>query len=68
MDSQSLGRYLRQTREERELTLEEAEEQLRIRRRILESFELGAFDLPNFSPVQIAGFIRNYARFLNLDE
>ncbi len=68
MDSQSLGRYLRQTREERELTLEEAEERLRIRRRILESFELGAFDLPNFSPVQITGFIRNYARFLSLDE
>jgi len=68
MDSQSLGRYLRQMREERELTLEQAEQQLRIRQRILESFELGAFDLPNFSPVQITGFIRNYARFLNLDE
>ncbi|MCC6616814.1 MAG: DUF4115 domain-containing protein [Anaerolineae bacterium] len=68
MDSQSLGRYLRQMREERELTLEQAEQHLRIRQRILESFELGAFELPNFSPVQIAGFIRNYARFLGLDE
>lgn len=68
MDSQSLGRYLRQMREERELTLEDAEQTLRIRRRILESFELGEFALPNFSPVQINGFIRNYARFLALDE
>jgi transcriptional regulator with XRE-family HTH domain len=68
MDLQSFGRYLRQAREERELTLEQAEQTLRIRRRILESFELGDFELPNFSLVQIYGFIRNYARWLGLDE
>jgi hypothetical protein len=68
MDLQSLGRYLRQAREERELTLEDAENTLRIRKRILESFELGEFELSNFSPVQINGFIRNYARWLGLDE
>jgi cytoskeletal protein RodZ len=68
MDSQSLGHLLRQTRETRELTLDEAETSLRIRRRILESFELGDFNLPGFSPVQVNGFIRNYARYLGLDE
>lgn len=68
MDLQSIGRMLRQTREERELTLGDAENTLRIRQRILESFELGEFDLTGFSPVQINGFIRNYARWLGLDE
>jgi cytoskeletal protein RodZ len=68
MDLQSIGRMLRQTREERELTLDDAENTLRIRQRILESFELGEFDLTGFSPVQINGFIRNYARWLGLDE
>lgn len=68
MDAQALGRYLRQSREARELTLEDAERVLHIRRRILESFELGDFVVPDASIVQIRGFIRNYARFLGLDE
>lgn len=68
MDAQALGRYLRQSREARELTLEDAEKALRIRRRVLESFELGDFNIPDMSVVQIRGFIRNYARFLGLDE
>ena len=68
MDAQALGRYLRETREAKELTLDEAEHALRIRRRILESFELGDFDLPDFAAIQIRGFIRNYARYLGLDE
>ncbi|MDX2161846.1 MAG: DUF4115 domain-containing protein [bacterium] len=68
MDAQALGRYLRQSREAKELTLEDAEDALRIRRRILESFELGEFNLSEFSSVQITGFMRNYARWLGLDE
>jgi len=68
MDAQALGRYLRESREARELTLEDAEQSLKIRRRILESFELGEFNLSDFSTVQIRGFIRNYSRFLGLDE
>jgi len=68
MDAQALGRYLRQTRETKELTLEDAETALRIRRRILEAFELGDFIIAESSPVQIVGFIRNYARYLGLDE
>ncbi len=68
MDAQALGRYLRETREAKELSLDEAERALRIRRRILESFEVGDFNLPDFASIQIRGFIRNYARFLGLDE
>ncbi|MEO8611106.1 MAG: RodZ domain-containing protein [Chloroflexota bacterium] len=68
MDAQALGRYLRETREAKELTLEDAERALRIRQRILESFELGEFHISEASSVQIRGFIRNYARFLGLDE
>ena len=68
MDAQALGRYLRQTRETQELTLDDAEYVLKIRRGILESFELGEFTIPNASSVQIRGFIRNYARYLGLDE
>jgi len=68
MDAQALGRYLRETREAKELTLEDAERALRIRQRILESFELGEFTISDASTVQIRGFIRNYAHFLGLEE
>ncbi|NDJ62097.1 MAG: helix-turn-helix domain-containing protein, partial [Chloroflexi bacterium] len=68
MELHALGRYLRQEREARELTLEDAEQALRIRQRILAAFEQGDFDLPELSSVQIRGFIRNYARYLHLDE
>jgi cytoskeletal protein RodZ len=68
MDAMALGRYLRESREAKELTLEEAETTLRIRRRILEAFEAGDFNIPEASSVQVRGFIRNYARFLGLDE
>lgn len=68
MDSVALGRYLREAREAKELTLEDAERTLRIRRRVLEAFELGNFNVIDASPVQIRGFIGNYARYLGLDE
>lgn len=68
MDAQALGRYLRDSREARELTLEDVESALKIRRRILESFETGQFELLELSTVQVRGFVRNYARYLGLDE
>ena len=68
MDAQALGRYLRETREAKELTLDEVERALRIRRRILESFESGEFNIPEFAAIQIRGFMRNYARHLGLEE
>ncbi|MEP6986453.1 MAG: RodZ domain-containing protein [Chloroflexota bacterium] len=68
MDAQALGRYLRESRETKEITLEEAEHALKIRRRILESFELGQFTFSDATNVQTRGFVRNYARFLGLDD
>lgn len=68
MDAYSLGRYLRESRETLELTLDDAVNTLRIRRRVLESFEQGEFTLENASQVQVRGFLRNYARYLRLDE
>jgi hypothetical protein len=68
VDPQALGRYLRETREAKELTLDDAERDLRIRRRVLEAFELGEFVFSDASTVQIRGFVRNYARYLGLDE
>lgn len=67
MDFYEIGRYLRESREARELTLEDAEIALKIRPRILEAFEAGDFAPPGLSTVQVRGFIRNYARFLGLD-
>src|SRR5579871_2045107 len=68
MDAQALGRYLRETREAKEITLDQAEQALKIRRRILESFEVGDFNIPDFAAIQIRGFMRNYARYLGLEE
>jgi cytoskeletal protein RodZ len=67
MDKQALGRYLRESREAKELTLEQAVNALRIRRTILDAFEQGDFAIGG-SPVQIRGLLRNYARYLELDE
>ena len=67
MDAERLGQQLRTAREALELTIEDVEQALRIRRRFLEAFETGAYeDLPG--AVQARGFLRNYARFLRLDE
>jgi hypothetical protein len=67
MDPTALGRYLRESREAKELTLEDAVRNLRIRREIFESFEQGNFNVAD-SPVRIRGMLRNYARFLGLEE
>lgn len=58
---------MRETREAKEKTLEDAVTALKIRRPILESFEQGEFGVSE-SQVQIRGMLRNYARFLGLEE
>jgi hypothetical protein len=68
MNGKSLGHYLRDTREALGLSLDDAVADLHIRRNILEAFEEGVFDLPDYSEVQIRGFIRNYSRYLYLNE
>jgi cytoskeletal protein RodZ len=67
MEPQALGRYLRESREANELRLEDAVQRLRIRRHILESFEQGDFNVAD-TPVRVRGMLRNYARFLGLEE
>ncbi len=63
---QALGSELRAARERRELSLLEVERAIKIRAKFLEALEQGdAAALP--SPVQARGFLRNYARFLQLD-
>lgn len=61
-----LGHILREARDTRGLTLSEVQEQTRISQRYLEALEMGDYDLLP-SPVHVRGFLRNYARFLNLD-
>lgn len=63
--SDDLGIWLRRARETRQLTLEDAEKALRIRRRYLQALEMGDYTaMPG--EVQARGFLRNYARFLDL--
>ena len=67
MDTHSLGLYLQNARQERGLSLDDVVHAIKVRRRILESFEQGDFN-PNISPVHVRGFLRTYAAFLGLDE
>lgn len=63
--SDGLGLWLRRTRETRQITLPDAEKALRIRRRYLQALEMGDYTaLPG--EIQARGFLRNYARYLNL--
>jgi len=68
MDAYSLGEHLREARETAEIDIEEAVAQLRIRRSILEGFEAGEFAIEDTPAVQVRGLLRNYARYLGLDE
>lgn len=63
--SEGLGLWLRRTRETRELSLDDVETALRIRRRYIQALEVGDYTaLPG--RIQTRGFLRNYARFLGL--
>ncbi len=68
MDAYALGQHLRESREANEIELEEAVARLRIRRPILEAFEAGEFAATGMSEIQVRGMLRNYARYLELDE
>ena len=64
--SRPLGEWLRQRREELDISLEQAEADTRIRLRYLEALESEAYDaLPD--PAVGRGFLRNYAAYLDLD-
>jgi len=63
---ETLGVWLRQTREAREGTLRDAEEATRVRARFLEMLEAGEFVALPGGEVQVRGFLRIYARYLGL--
>ncbi len=64
--SERVGQKLRQNREARDITLEQAAQELFIRQRYLAALEAGDLDtLP--SRVQARGFLRSYAQFLEMD-
>jgi transcriptional regulator with XRE-family HTH domain len=61
-----LGEWLRERREELGISLEQVEEDTRIRVRYLQALEAGSLEaLPD--PVVGRGFLRNYATYLELD-
>ncbi len=63
--SDGLGLWLRRTRETRQISLSDVEKALRIRRRYLQALEMSDYTaLPG--EIQARGFLRNYARYLNL--
>lgn len=65
-DIRTIGEILKQAREEQKLSLEEIVLLTKVRLKYLAAIEADHFDiLP--SPVQIKGFVRSYARALNLD-
>ena len=61
-----IGHILREARENKGLSLEEAQAKTRISVRYLTALENGQYSaLP--TPVHVRGFLRNYARFLGLE-
>lgn len=61
-----LGQILREARETKGLTLADVYSQTRIASKFLEALESGQYSsLP--TPAHVRGFLRNYARFLDLD-
>ncbi len=62
-----LGDWLKEEREKQGYTLEDAEEETKIRKRYLQAIEEEEYDvLP--PRVYAVGFVKRYAKFLNLDE
>ena len=66
MNAEEIGRTLRTRREELHLSVDQVQEETKIRRRYLVALEQGRLeDLP--APVYARGFLRSYASFLGLD-
>ncbi len=62
----SIGEVLKKAREEKKLTLEQAQRDTKIQLKVLASLETDAFSkLPN--PTYVKGFIKQYAQYLGLD-
>lgn len=63
---ESIGQYLKRTREERKVTLEEVARVTRINKDFLTALERDDYQLLP-APVYVKGFLKGYARFLGLD-
>lgn len=60
-----MGAYLRATRRKRRISIERAAEETRIRADFLMRMESDEFDF--LAPAYVRGFLRNYARYLEVD-
>lgn len=62
----SVGKILQQQRLKKKLTLDQAEKDLKIRKKFLEEIEKNNWE---FAPkIYLTGILKNYARYLELDE
>lgn len=67
VESLTLGEKLRKLRNDFRMSLQDVSKATRIQVKYLESLETGAYDkLP--ADVYVRGFLRSYARYLNVDE
>ncbi len=64
---QTIGERLEEARKRKGISVREAAEATKIRSDYLQKFEANAFDL-DLPSLYIRGFVRNYARFLELDQ
>lgn len=64
---QTIGERLEEARKRKGISVREAAEATKIRSDYLQKFEANSFDL-DLPPLYIRGFVRNYARFLELDQ
>lgn len=63
---QTIGERLEEARKRKGLSIREAAEATKIRGDYLQKFEANSFDL-DLPPLYIRGFVRTYARYLDLD-
>lgn len=63
---QTIGERLEEGRKRKGISIREAAEATKIRSDYLQKFEANSFDL-DLPPLYIKGFVRSYARFLELD-
>ncbi|HVU16056.1 MAG TPA: RodZ domain-containing protein [Candidatus Didemnitutus sp.] len=63
---QTIGERLEEARKRKGISVREAAETTKIRSDYIQKFEANTFDL-DLPPLYVRGFIRNYARYLDLD-
>ncbi|QLB12648.1 cytoskeleton protein RodZ [Bisgaardia hudsonensis] len=65
-DKIDIGQQFRQKREELNLSLEDVSKEINLRPSVLSCIENNQLDILSLSPTFVKGYVRNYARFLNL--